>query len=144
MQKNLMAATPYPQMNYNGSNSNTVFPSSSARNQYNAIQIYDLSGKAHNYVLCPISQKFPQHCLWNSSNVCLIDEGPLLPFQAYAKVVVQQVYDLSRNNFIKSNCPWLPARVAAAVSMVSLHSHVLFHYTESSYRYITRRSTSKI
>ena len=29
----------------------------------------------------PISQKFPQHCLWNSSNVCLIDNGPLSSFQ---------------------------------------------------------------
>ena len=25
------------------------------------------------YALHPISQKFPQYCLWNSSNVCLID-----------------------------------------------------------------------
>ena len=31
--------------------------------------------------LHPISQKFPQHCLSNCSNVCLIDDGPLLSFQ---------------------------------------------------------------
>ena len=33
------------------------------------------------YALYPVSQKFPQCCLWNSSNVCLIDDGPLLSFQ---------------------------------------------------------------
>ena len=29
------------------------------------------------YALHPISQKFPQRWLWNSSNVKLIDDGPL-------------------------------------------------------------------
>ena len=29
------------------------------------------------YVLHSVSQKFPQRCLWNSSNVRLIDDGPL-------------------------------------------------------------------
>ena len=28
-----------------------------------------------------MSQKFPQRCLWNSSNVCLIDDGPLSSVQ---------------------------------------------------------------
>ena len=37
--------------------------------------------KAHNYVLHPVSQKFPQRCLWNGSNVRLIDDGPLSSFQ---------------------------------------------------------------
>ena len=33
------------------------------------------------YVLHPVSQKFPQRCFWNGSNVRLIDDGPLLSFQ---------------------------------------------------------------
>ena len=36
------------------------------------------SEKAHtNYALHPVSQKFPQRCLLNGSNVRLIDDGPL-------------------------------------------------------------------
>ena len=30
---------------------------------------------------CPVFQKFPQLCLWNGSNVRLIDDGPLSSFQ---------------------------------------------------------------
>ena len=33
------------------------------------------------YALHPVSQTFPQCCLWNGSNVCLIDDGPLSSFQ---------------------------------------------------------------
>ena len=33
------------------------------------------------YALHPISQKFPQHRLWNDSSVWLIDDGPLSSFQ---------------------------------------------------------------
>ena len=33
------------------------------------------------YALHPICQKFPQHRLWNDSNVWLIDDGPLSSFQ---------------------------------------------------------------
>ena len=33
------------------------------------------------YVLHPISQKFPQHCLWNSFDVHLIDDVPLSSFR---------------------------------------------------------------
>ena len=33
------------------------------------------------YVLRLVSQKFPQRCLWNSSNICLVDDGPLSSFQ---------------------------------------------------------------
>ena len=33
------------------------------------------------YILHHISQKFPQRCLWNGSNVHLIDNGPLASFQ---------------------------------------------------------------
>ena len=29
----------------------------------------------------PVSQKFPQRCLWNGPNVCLINDGPLSSFQ---------------------------------------------------------------
>ena len=38
-------------------------------------------GKAHKYALHRVSQKFPQRCLWNGSNVHLIDDGPLSSFQ---------------------------------------------------------------
>ena len=52
--------------------------------QCNSVQdnIY-VFGKAHNYALHPVSQTFPQHCLWNSSKVHLIDDGPVLshPFK---------------------------------------------------------------
>ena len=34
-----------------------------------------------SYALHPVSQKFPQCCLWNSSSVRLIDNGPLSAFQ---------------------------------------------------------------
>ena len=37
--------------------------------------------KPHNYALHRVSQKFPQRCLWNGSNVRLTDDGPLSPFQ---------------------------------------------------------------
>ena len=33
------------------------------------------------YVLRLVSQKFPQRCLWNSSNIRLVDDGPLSSFQ---------------------------------------------------------------
>ena len=33
------------------------------------------------YTLHPVSQKFPQRCLWNASNVRLIDDDPLSSFQ---------------------------------------------------------------
>ena len=33
------------------------------------------------YALRPVSEKFPQRCLWNGSNVRLIDDGPLSSFQ---------------------------------------------------------------
>ena len=33
------------------------------------------------YVFHSVSQKFPQCCLLNGSNVCLIDDGPLSSFQ---------------------------------------------------------------
>ena len=42
--------------------------------------IYALRKAHKNDVLHPISQKFPQCCLWNGSNLCLIDDGPLLSF----------------------------------------------------------------
>ena len=50
--------------------------------QLSSIQggVYAL-GKAHNYALHPVSQTFRQCRLWNSSNVCLIDDGPLSSFQ---------------------------------------------------------------
>ena len=31
-------------------------------------------GKAHNYVLHPFSQKFPQHCHWNSLNISMTSQ----------------------------------------------------------------------
>ena len=37
--------------------------------------------KAHDYVLHPVSQKFPQCRRWNGSSVHLVDTGPLLSFQ---------------------------------------------------------------
>ena len=33
------------------------------------------------YVLNPVCEMFPQHCLWNRSSVGLIDDGPLSAFQ---------------------------------------------------------------
>ena len=52
------------------------------QNQFSSVQddIYALR-KAHNYVFHPVSQKFPQHCLGNSPNVHLTDDGPLSSFQ---------------------------------------------------------------
>ena len=49
--------------------------------QFSSVQdgIYVI-GKASIYALHAISQKFPQCCLWNSSNVRLTD-GPLSSFQ---------------------------------------------------------------
>ena len=35
----------------------------------------------YNYALHPVSQRFPQPCLWNSSSVRLIDDGRLSSFQ---------------------------------------------------------------
>ena len=35
----------------------------------------------YNYALHPVSQRFPQRCLWNSSSVRLIDDGRLSSFR---------------------------------------------------------------
>ena len=53
--------------------------------QFSSVQdgIYVL-GKASIYALHPISQKCPQCCLWNSSNVHLTDDGHLSSFQERA------------------------------------------------------------
>ena len=40
-----------------------------------------LCARKSPYALHPVSQRFPQRCLWNSSNVRLIDDGPLSSFQ---------------------------------------------------------------
>ena len=50
--------------------------------QFSSVQdgIYAL-GKADNYVLHSVSQKFSQRCLWNGSNVRLTDAGHLSSFQ---------------------------------------------------------------
>ena len=36
-------------------------------------------GKAHMRSTSSLRIKFPQRCLWNSPNVCLIDYGPRVP-----------------------------------------------------------------
>ena len=52
------------------------------RVQFNSIQFKMVYMRSENpYALHPVSQKFPQLCLWNGSNVRLIDDVPLLPFQ---------------------------------------------------------------
>ena len=43
--------------------------------------IWHLCNRKSPYALHPVSQKFSQCCLWNSSNVRLIDDGPLSSFQ---------------------------------------------------------------
>ena len=50
--------------------------------QFSLVQggIYAL-GKAHNYTLHSVSQKFLQRCLRNGSKVRLTDDGPLSSFQ---------------------------------------------------------------
>ena len=50
--------------------------------EFSSVQegIYAL-GKANNYALHLISQKFPQRCLCNGSTVRLIDDGPFLSFE---------------------------------------------------------------
>ena len=40
-----------------------------------------LCARKSPYALHPVSQKFPQGCLWNGSSVRLIDDGPLSSFQ---------------------------------------------------------------
>ena len=40
-----------------------------------------LCARKSPYALHPVSQKFAQRCLWNGSNVRLIDDGPLSFFQ---------------------------------------------------------------
>ena len=40
-----------------------------------------LCARKSPYALHPVSQKFPQRCLWNGSSVRLIDDGPLSSFQ---------------------------------------------------------------
>ena len=51
--------------------------------------------------LHPISQRFPQCCLWSSSSVCLIDKGPLSSFQGR----------LSSASFFHSSLSRFPWRV---------------------------------
>ena len=40
-----------------------------------------LCARKSPHALHPVSQKFPQHCLWNGSNVRLTDDGSLSSFQ---------------------------------------------------------------
>ena len=40
-----------------------------------------LCARKSPYALHPVSQKFPQRCLWNGSSVRLTDDGPLSSFQ---------------------------------------------------------------
>ena len=40
-----------------------------------------LCARKSPYALHPVSQEFPQLCVWNGSNVRLIDDGPLSSFQ---------------------------------------------------------------
>ena len=46
-----------------------------------------LSARKSPYALHPVSQKFPHRCLWNGSNVRLIDDGPLSSFQGRSSSV---------------------------------------------------------
>ena len=39
--------------------------------------VSNLCTRKSPYALHPVSQKFPQRCLWNGSNVRLTDDGPL-------------------------------------------------------------------
>ena len=50
--------------------------------QFSSVQdgIYALGKKKKKNALHPVSQKFPQRCLWNGSNVRLTDDGPLSSF----------------------------------------------------------------
>ena len=52
--------------------------------QFNSVQFssrWYLCARKIPYALHPVSQKFPQRCLWNGFNVRLIGDGPLSSFQ---------------------------------------------------------------
>ena len=52
--------------------------------QFSSVQLQNgmyVLRKVHIHALHPVSQKFPQRCLWNGSSVHLIDDGPLSSFQ---------------------------------------------------------------
>ena len=72
--------------------------------QFSLVQdgIYAL-GKAH-----PVSQKFPQCCLWNGSNVHLIDDGPLWSFQGRSSsaALCLQVVSQASQNFREASHLW--------------------------------------
>ena len=58
------------------------------------------------YALHPISQKFPQRCFWNGSNVRLIDDGPLSSFQGrYCPILplLTQTFSFSPNSLAGVN-----------------------------------------
>ena len=96
------------------------------------------------WYLC-VMEKFPQHCLWNSSKVRLIDNGPLLSFQGRSsnassfhtsllqvidgvmplafclQVVSQAPSDLPRHK------PLVMAALPSSISL-SIHIYLLGHF----------------
>ena len=62
------------------------------------------------YALHPVSQKFPQHCLSNSSNVHLIDNGLLSSFQKRSSSASSFNASLLQAMSLEERRPWLCAR----------------------------------
>ena len=59
----------------------TTLPTVQFSSAYSSVQFssrWYLCARKSLYELHPVSQQFPQHCLWNGSHVYLIDDGPLL------------------------------------------------------------------
>ena len=58
------------------------------------------------YALHPVSQTFPQRCLWNNSNARLIDDGPVYsPFKEDRRALSLPAPNSSRRSTVW--CPWL-------------------------------------
>ena len=66
-----------------------------------------LCARKSPHTLHPVSQKFPQRCLWNGSNVRLIDDGPLSSFQGRRLALSLSTPLFSTRSVVW--CPWLCA-----------------------------------
>ena len=104
-------------------------------------KIVSMRARESPYALHPVSRDFPQCCPWNSSNVCLIDDGPFSS-QRIQTMRLYSLFVLSRKIverflFLRLSpsgdrrsmvwCPWLCARRQCRV--MAMHSHTFAHTT---------------
>ena len=82
-----------------------------------------LCGQKSPYALHPVSQTFPQRCLWNSSNVRLINDGPPSSFQGISSSASSWLYTImnwtDRTVFISDVSPVVAFETVAMLVLLT-------------------------